>query len=86
MKCCEVCGNEYANLFEIKKNNASHWFDCFECAIHKLAPQCDHCGVKILCHGMESDDQLFCGAHCARLSGIKNLMDNTIKRPFNEAN
>ena len=41
---CEVCGNEYDKPIEILVNGISRYFDCFECAIHALAPECDHCG------------------------------------------
>ena len=38
MNQCEVCGNEYDKPLEIVTNGISHYFDCFECAIHSLAP------------------------------------------------
>ena len=51
---CEVCGNEYDKAFELIAAGTSHIFDSFECAIHAIAPTCDHCGCKIVGHGMES--------------------------------
>ena len=79
MSNCEVCGNDYDSLFEIKLSNdkSSHWFDCFECAVHKLAPHCAQCGVRILGHGVQADNKLFCCAHCARLQGFRNIVDHT---------
>jgi uncharacterized Zn finger protein len=44
MATCEVCGNDYDKSFEVVKEGATHVFDSFECAIHALAPQCEHCG------------------------------------------
>ena len=43
MAQCEVCGNDYYLSFEVVAAGARHTFDSFECAIHKLAPVCDHC-------------------------------------------
>jgi hypothetical protein len=79
MNHCEVCGNEYDKLFEVKthEGKVSHWFDSLECAISRLAPYCDHCGVRILGHGVESDRQVFCCAHCARTSGYTDAVDHT---------
>ena len=39
MTQCEVCGNDYDKPIEIVRNGESHFFDCFECAIHALAPR-----------------------------------------------
>lgn len=78
MAKCEVCGNEYDQLIEIKTSGDSqvHHFDCFECAIHQLAPKCSECGVRVLGHGVEIADELFCGAHCARARGYTHAVDH----------
>jgi len=65
MERCETCGNEYDKSMEIRINGASHTFDCFECAIHALAPHCEHCGCSVIGHGAEVDGSIFCSAHCA---------------------
>ena len=75
MNKCEVCGNEYDKPLEIVTNGISHYFDCFECAIHKLAPTCEHCGMRIIGHGLEKDGRMFCCDHCAQASGVKELRD-----------
>ena len=72
---CEVCGNHYELAFKVIAAGAEHVFDCFECAIHALAPICDHCGVRIVGHGMQSDSQMFCCAHCASQEGVAGLAD-----------
>jgi hypothetical protein len=59
MPVCETCGNDYDKAFEITMMGKTHTFDSFECAIHTLAPQCDHCGVKIAGHGMEKNGRMF---------------------------
>lgn len=75
MARCEVCGNEYDKSFEVRQNGSSHVFDSFECAIHALAPTCDHCGCRIVGHGMEADGSMYCCANCARESGAVELQD-----------
>ena len=58
MAKCEVCGNDYDKSFEVTAAGAKHVFDSFECAIHKMAPICDHCGCKVIGHGVESNGKL----------------------------
>jgi hypothetical protein len=74
---CEVCGNVYDKPLEIVRAGARHVFDCFECAIHALAPTCEHCGCRIIGHGLESDGRFFCCVHCAEAEGVVNLRDRT---------
>ena len=78
MSKCEVCGNEYERLFEVRmpSENGFHVFDSFECASHALAPRCQSCSVKIMGHGVEMGDRLFCSAHCARQNGVDGLIDH----------
>jgi hypothetical protein len=76
MASCEVCGNTYAMTFEIHAQGAVHTFDSFECAIHRMAPVCEHCGCQILGHGMEADGHFYCCAHCARAEGVTAVADN----------
>src|SRR5690606_19500706 len=52
MAGCEVCGNDYDKAFEVTMGGETHTFDAFECAIHALAPECAHCGCKIIGHGV----------------------------------
>ncbi|MEX2120873.1 MAG: hypothetical protein WD847_14880 [Pirellulales bacterium] len=75
MARCETCGNDYDKAFEVLKDGESHVFDSFECAIHSLAPQCDHCGCKIVGHGVEADGAMFCCAHCASHAGVQGARD-----------
>ena len=56
MATCEVCGNDYDMAFEVRAQGAVHVFDSFECAIHAMAPVCEHCGCKIVGHGVQADD------------------------------
>ena len=67
MATCDVCGNEYWMAFEVRTvGGGRHTFDSFECAVHKLAPVCEHCGTKIVGHGAEVSGRFYCCAHCAR--------------------
>ena len=72
---CEMCGNDYDKAFEIILAGDRHVFDSFECAIHTLAVACEHCGCRIIGHGVESDGRMFCCAHCARRSGVQGTRD-----------
>ena len=76
MAKCEVCGNEYYLSFEVITAGHRHVFDSFECAIHKLAPVCANCGVKIVGHGIEANDTFYCCAHCARKEGVRGAVDH----------
>ena len=75
MARCEVCGNEYDKAFQVQMEGSTHTFDSFECAIHALAPRCEHCGCAIVGHGVEADNRTFCCAHCAEHSGVGGLRD-----------
>ena len=77
MAQCEVCGNEYDKAIEITAAGDSHTFDCFECAIHALAPSCEHCGVRVIGHGVEGDGRFFCCAHCASQEGVEAVADRS---------
>lgn len=76
MAQCEVCGNDYRMAFQIHAAGAVHTFDSFECAVQKMAPICENCQCRIMGHGMESDGQFFCCAHCARAQGVRELVDH----------
>lgn len=66
MAICDTCGNDYDKIFEVVKGGQRYDFDSFECAAHKLAPSCEHCGCRILGHGIEVTGRFYCCAHCAR--------------------
>jgi hypothetical protein len=73
---CETCGNDYDKAFTIVGSDGTeHVFDCFECAAHALAPTCSHCGCRILGHGVEAGDCMFCCAHCAEVQGVTGARD-----------
>lgn len=76
MPRCEVCGNDYELAFEVIAAGHKHVFDSFECAIYKLAPICENCGVKIVGHGIEASGRFYCCAHCARAEGVTEAADN----------
>jgi hypothetical protein len=76
MATCQVCGNDYDKSFEVTLGGATHTFDSFECAIHLLAPVCEHCRCKIVGHGVEAKGGvMFCCAACASKEGVKQLKD-----------
>ncbi len=78
MARCEVCGNDYDKSFEVRlagEGDAAHVFDSFECAIHALAPVCEHCGCKVIGHGTEGNGSFYCCAHCAEAAGVSGVAD-----------
>lgn len=76
MATCDQCGNEYDKTFTVTMSDGSTGtFDSFECAVHLLAPVCDHCGCRIVGHGMEAQGVMYCCAHCAGHSGVGEVSD-----------
>jgi hypothetical protein len=80
MKACESCGNRYDKTFDVTIGGKTHTFDSFACAIHVLAPRCQHCKAPIIGQGMEAHGRYFCCAHCARQAGIKEVVDRAPDR------
>jgi Rieske Fe-S protein len=62
---------------EIRVAGATHVFDSFECAIHALAPRCEHCGCTVIGHGHEANGRFFCCARCAQEEGITGVADRS---------
>ena len=75
MPRCDACGNDDGKSFEIRASGGTYTFDSFECAIHKLAPSCAHCGCRIAGHGVEGAGRMYCCANCARDGGMKRVAD-----------
>jgi hypothetical protein len=75
MSKCEVCGNDYDKTIVVTQGARSMTFDSFECAIQGMAPRCAHCGCRIIGHGVEAKDEIFCCAHCAKQFGISGMRD-----------
>jgi hypothetical protein len=66
VSACIVCHHENDKNFTIKINNKIYTFDCFECAIYKLAPCCARCHCTIIGHGITANRLLYCGEDCVR--------------------
>ena len=82
MAKCDVCGNDYDKSFRITTvDGRTHTFDAFECAIHKLAPKCGHCGCMIIGHGIEASGDMYCCANCARHAGVDEAVDRVEHQP-----
>lgn len=75
MPTCDTCGNTYDKTFEVRHEGRKYNFDSFECAIHKLAPRCHHCGCMVIGHGVEDSGVFFCCVHCASRAGVAGLRD-----------
>ena len=76
MATCKVCGNEYDKSFEVHINGRRHTFDSLECAIQAIAPTCSHCSCRVIGHGVEVGDRMFCCAHCAHEAGQSNAVQD----------
>ena len=77
MEPCAACGNVYDRAFTVTTHDGTtHTFDSFECAIHVLAPTCAHCSVRVIGHGLQAGDRVFCCDHCARHAGVEGLNDS----------
>ena len=82
MDRCMVCGNAYEKAFRVTfADGANYVFDCFECAIHGLAPRCRHCSCRVIGHGVERSGAIFCCEHCAR-SSSEDLIDESARESF----
>lgn len=92
---CDRCGNDYDEAFQVNLRNETYTFDSFECAIQKLAPACPHCDVRIIGHGVEQGDIIYCCAYCAeqggrrsyrsralRPSSVSDLFRRPVRKPF----
>lgn len=76
MPTCDTCGNEYDRTMTIEVAGGGRGtFDSFECAIHALAPTCAHCECRVIGHGVQAGDRIFCCAHCAGQAGEQGLED-----------
>ena len=62
---CETCGNQYDKAFHVSLDGQTHVFDSFECAIEALAPRCAHCNCRVIGHGVEVKQIIYCCKHCA---------------------
>jgi hypothetical protein len=75
MTACTTCGNVYDKCFAVSVGNRTFMFDCFECAIHALAPTCQGCGCRVIGHGTEGNGWIYCSAHCAGKVGVTEVQD-----------
>ncbi len=77
MATCDTCGNDYDKAFSVTLHSGETMtFDSVECAAHRIAPTCEVCGVRILGHGLEAGDRVFCCDHCAEKAGVDELQDS----------
>jgi phage terminase large subunit GpA-like protein len=75
MARCDVCGNDYDKAFQLMKEGKTWTFDSFECAIQACAPVCAHCSCKVIGHGVQAGEKIYCCAHCAEHAGKQGLRD-----------
>lgn len=75
MARCDYCGNDYDRSFQLTMDGKTRNFDSFECAIQACAPACAHCGCKVIGHGVQAGQTIFCCVHCAGFAGETALRD-----------
>lgn len=76
MATCDTCGNEYDRAFTVTLHSGETLtFDSVECAAQRIAPTCVTCGTRILGHGLQAGEQMFCCDHCAQKAGVEALND-----------
>ena len=75
MARCDVCGNDYDKAFQVTQQGRTMTFDSFECAIQAMAPRCAHCDCRVIGHGIEAKNKIFCCAHCAQQEGVTGMKD-----------
>ena len=75
--------------FEVHAQGAVHVFDCFSCAIHRMAPICEHCRVQIIGQGVEVEGHWYCGGALRprggegghRRQGVSRAATRSVRRP-----
>ncbi|MFE4001162.1 hypothetical protein ACFX43_20500 [Nocardioides sp. YIM B13467] len=73
---CVTCGNDYDETFEVTTASGErHVFDSIECAVPVIAPVCVNCGTRVLGHGVQNEQHMFCCAHCAQAVGVTGVHD-----------
>ena len=85
MTVCNTCGNDYDKTIRIVKEGRTYEFDSFECAIHALAPKCENCGCRVIGHGVQYNEMIYCSAHCSSAAGITGLSDHQQRELIVEA-
>lgn len=76
MAICDTCGNDHDKAFTVTwQDGRTATVDSVECAAAQLAPECAHCGTRILGHGVEADEGIFCCAHRARKASNADIND-----------
>lgn len=75
MAKCDQCSNDYEKAFQVYLGERTYTFDSLECAVQKLAPICPHCQVRIVGHGVEQGDVVYCCAPFAEQEGARALTD-----------
>ncbi len=75
MAKCETCGNDYDKSFTVTIAAAP---TCESSSARSSpAPACEHCGCRIIGHGVEANGRYFCCANCAHMIGVEHLADRT---------
>jgi hypothetical protein len=80
MTKCMVCGGTYRDMLVIQYRGQEQAFDCFECAVHALAPHCALCGCKVIGHGIDEGGRIYCCRHCAATAAEGGVEGSAVRR------
>jgi hypothetical protein len=61
---CEVCGHATRHGIRIVADGITHVFDSYQCAIHRMAAECEYCGCRILGRPVELHQRSYCSQEC----------------------
>lgn len=76
MAKCGACGNDHDRTFQVLSQIQTRTFDSFQGAIHRLAPACTCCGLRIVGQGLEKDGRIYCGGLCADRGAVTELREH----------
>lgn len=68
IRLCDHCGCECIFELEVRLAGQVFHFDCFDCAIDRLAPVCQRCGRKFTEPALQGDaGELYCSLACRKM-------------------
>ena len=79
MATCDLCGNDYDKAFTVTLGGTTHTFDSFECAIHMLAPRCEHCECRSSVMGSRPAASTSAACTAPSHAGVHGLADRVRK-------
>lgn len=76
MAVCDACADGYENILRIVQDKQFCESYSFQYATHALAPEREHCGMRVIGYGAQCDAGFFRLVHCAEGFGPSVLSDH----------